>query len=197
MAGVDPVAAQVGHLSGSLVGGQAFGQAAQVLDQHHPQRGGQGPDLAQRELATLLVGRQEVQQQFFIEGAVAVGHEGPGDAVHAWQAGQRLVQQHRQGTVVVARQPLVHRLELRLDQVEVVEQPLVGRTDLMATAGLCADESVGFAQHPDVAAQAREEGDGAPGRRGGPVRGPQAATMGGQAQWPEDLGAQRGQQQTA
>ena len=89
--------AQVGHFARGLVGGHALGQAAQVLDQHHAQGGGQRPHLAQVEFARLLVGAQELHQQVFIEGAVGVGHEGPGHAVDARQAGQRLVQQHRQG----------------------------------------------------------------------------------------------------
>ena len=43
--GLDPVANQVGYFSGGLVGGYPLGQAAQILDQYHPQRGGQCPDL--------------------------------------------------------------------------------------------------------------------------------------------------------
>ena len=49
-------------------------------------------------------------------------------------------------------------LELRLDQVEVVEQPLGRRADVVAGGGLHADVAVRLAQRADVAAQAREEG---------------------------------------
>ena len=50
-AGRQPIAHEVGHLARRLVGGQALGEAAQVLDQHHTQRGRQGPHFAQTQLA--------------------------------------------------------------------------------------------------------------------------------------------------
>ena len=49
-------------------------------------------------------------QQLFVEGAVGVGDEGPGDAIDARQAGQRLVLQHRQVAEIAARQALVDSL---------------------------------------------------------------------------------------
>ena len=50
-AGRQPIAHEVGHLARRLVGGQALGEPAQVLDQHHTQRGRQGPHFAQTQLA--------------------------------------------------------------------------------------------------------------------------------------------------
>ena len=60
-------------------------------------------------------------------------------------------------------------LELRLDQVEVVEQPFGRRADVVAGGRLHADVAVRLAQREDVAAQARKEGRRArasPARRG-------------------------------
>ena len=56
--GVQLVTAQVGHFACGLVGGHALCQAAQVLDQHHTQGGGQRPHLGELELARFLVRAQ-------------------------------------------------------------------------------------------------------------------------------------------
>ena len=50
-AGRQPIAHEVGYLARRLVGGQALSEPAQVLDQHHTQRGRQGPHFAQTQLA--------------------------------------------------------------------------------------------------------------------------------------------------
>ena len=50
---------RVGDLARRLVRRNALGQAAQVLDQHDAQGGRQCPELAERELARLLVGLEE------------------------------------------------------------------------------------------------------------------------------------------
>ena len=82
------VAAQIGHFTGGLVGGHTFSQAAQVLDQHHPQGGGQRPQLPQIEFAPFLVGSQKMQQQVFVESTVGVRNKRPGHAIHTRQTGQ-------------------------------------------------------------------------------------------------------------
>ena len=185
--GIELVAAQIGHLARGLVGGHPLGQAAQVLDQHHPQRGRQGPHLAQRQLAGLLVGHQVVHQQVFIEGRIGVGDEGPGHAIDAWQAGQRRVLQHRQGAKVALGQAVADRLELGLDEVEVVQQPFSGRADVVAAGGLRADVALGQAQHRQVVAQPGEEHRGARPRCRGAVGLAQASSMLGKALQAKDL----------
>ncbi len=190
-AGGNAVAAQVGQFAHRLLRGQAFGQPAQVFHQHHAQGGRQRPHLGQAELARFLVRAQELHQQFLVEGAVGVGHEGPGHAIHARQAGQRLVHQHRQRAEVAARQALVDGQQLRLDEMEVVQQPQRCRAQLLADGALRGDGQVRGAQHLDVAAQAREEARCRPARAARAVRQPQAATMLGKALRAEDLGPQR------
>ena len=156
-AALDLVATQVGHLARGLVQRQALGQAAQVLDQHHAQGGGQGPQLGQMQLAGLLVGAQVGHQQRFVESAVGVGHKGPGHAVDPWQADQGLVAQRRQAAKVAPRQPFVDRLQLRFDQVKVVQQPLGRRPKIGRHVGLGADVGVRQAQPAQVLKQARKE----------------------------------------
>lgn len=74
---------------------KAFRQAAQVLDQHHPQGGGQRPEFGQGERALFLIGLEVAGQQLDVEAAVGMRHPRPGDAIDAGQAGQRLVTQTR------------------------------------------------------------------------------------------------------
>ena len=189
--GFDPVAAQVGDLARGLVGRRALGEPAQVLEQDDAQRRRQRPQLAEGELADLLVGTQEVNEQIVVEGAVGVGDEGPGDAVDARQADQRLVLEDREVAKVAARQPVPDLARLRFDQVEVVEQPFGGRADLVARRRVAGDVVLRLAQDADVLAQAREEGARTLRCERRRVRLCEAAAVLRKALGPEDLGAVR------
>ena len=155
--GLDAVADQVRDLARCLVGGEAFGQTAQILDQHHPQRGRQGPELAEREFTGLLIRAEKVREQVLVECAVSVRDEGPGHAVDARQTSERLVDEHRQITKVAPRQALVDLLQLTFDEVKVVEEPLGRCAHLVASAGLFADVMLRLAQRADVVLQARKK----------------------------------------
>ena len=188
---LDAVADEVGDFARGLVGGQAFGEAPQVLDQHDAQRGRQCPEFAQRQLAGLLVGGEKVREQVFVERAVGVRDEGPGHPIDTRQAGQRFVDQHRQVAEVTPRQAVVNLLELALDQVKVVEQPLGGRAHLVAGAGLRADVGLRLAQGADVVAEPREKRGAAAGGDVGAVRRAEAAAVLGETFRTEDFGAVR------
>ena len=144
---------QIRHFTRRLVGGNPFRQPTQALDQHHTQGGRQRPQFTQAELARLQVGAQVVAQQVFVECAIGMRHESPRHTVDARQSGQRFVLQDRQAAEVVARQPFVDRLELRLDQMEIVQQPLGSRADVVPCAGLQADVGMRFTQDPHIAGQ--------------------------------------------
>ncbi len=194
---LDPVAAQVGDRARRLVGGRALGEAAQVLEQDDAQGRRQGPQLAQRELADLFVGAQEMDQQVVVEGAVGVGDEGPGDAVDARQADQRLVLEDGKVAEKAARQAVLDLARLRLDQVEVVEQPLGRGADLVAARRVAGDVVLRLAQDADVLAQARKERARALARERRGMRLGEAAPMLGEALGAEDLGAIRPFERTA
>lgn len=123
--------AQAGQLLRGLMAGQALGQAAQVFDEHHTQRGGQRPQLALAQLTGLLVSVQVLHEQRFIERTVGMGHKRPGHTVHTRQAHQRGVFEHGQRAVVTRRQPGPDLLELAFDQMKVVKQPFSGGADRM------------------------------------------------------------------
>ena len=151
------VAAEVGHFPRCLVGGHALGQAAQVLNQHHPQRGRKRPHLTEVELPGFLVRQQKLDQQVLVKSTVGVGHKSPGDAVNPRQTRQRLVLQHRQSTEIAPRQAFVDFLGLCANQMKIVQQPFRSRADVKPGAGLRADKAVRLAQHFDVVLQPRKE----------------------------------------
>ena len=153
--------AQAGQLLRGLVAGQALGQAAQVLHQHHTQRGGQRPQLALAQLAGLLVGVEVMHQQRFIKRAVGMGHKRPRHTVHTRQAHQRGVFEHRQRAVVTRWQPGPDLLELAFDQVEVVKQPFSGGADGMLVMRCIEQVAVCGPQRADVALQAWVKGGAA------------------------------------
>ncbi len=174
---VDAVRDQTGEFTRGLVAGNAVGQAAQVFHLHHPQRGGQCPELAVAELLHLLVGVEKVGEQRFIERTVGVRHERPGDAVDAGQALQRCVLQHRQRAVVARGQTFVDLAQLVVDQVKVVEQPFGAGADVLPAVGVAGDVLVRRAKALDVALQARVETGTAKHRTRGVVRLGQAAAV--------------------
>jgi hypothetical protein len=87
-----------------------------------------------------------------------VGHIGPGDAVHARQAGQRGIGQLGQARVVAARHAFADLLQLGLDQVEVVEQPFGRGRDIAPALRDQRDVVEGAAQRGQVLVDARKEG---------------------------------------
>ena len=175
--GFDVVAAQVGNFARRFVGCNPFRKAAQVFNQHHTQGGWQGPDFAQVEFAALLVGTQKMHQQIVIKRTISVRHERPRHAVDTRQSRQRLILQYRQCPKIAARQSVVNFLELRLDEVKVVQQPFGCRADVVPGSCLYADVVVRQAQGLDIASQPREEGGGEVGRINRPVGVAQAASM--------------------
>ena len=151
------VADSVRQLPCHLAGRDVIGHPAQVLQQHHPQRRGQGPQLGQPQFADFLVSIEERGKGLRVQHAVGVGHIGPCDAVDARQARQRSAGQLGQLGVVAARHAFPDLLELSLDQVEVVEQPFSGWRDVMAEAGAQRNLVIGPAQGMKVFLDPREK----------------------------------------
>ena len=188
---VKGVAAKIGDRAGGLVGGHTLSQAAQVFDQHHAQGRGQRPQLAQIQLTRFLVGAQKLSQQFFVKCAVGVRDKSPCDTINPRQARQWLIPQHWKRAKVTAWQPLVNFLELRFDQVKIVEQPLGCRADVVACAGLTSNVGIGFPKRANIALKPREEICCTPKRAGSPMRFPQTATMLCKTLQPENFGTNR------
>ena len=89
-------------------------------------------------------------QQIFIKRAVRVGDECPSHAIYTRQSGKWLVEQHRQSAKIAARQSFVDFLELRFDQVKVVQQPFSRWADVVARACLLAYVGMRLAKHRHI-----------------------------------------------
>ena len=135
-----------------------------------------------------MVGVEKLHANFFIKRTVRVGHKGPRNAINPGQAGQWLVLQYRQCQKISAGQAVGNFLELRLDQVKVVKQPLRRRADVIAAFGLIADVPVGQAQHADVVAQTRKKSSRKQPGFLGAVGRPQTAAMLAKALQAKDFG---------
>ena len=147
----------MGRFACGFAFGDLVGHAAQVFNQHHSQGGRQGPQLTERQLVDLLVGIQKGGEQQRVQHAVGMRHIGPDDAIDTRQAFELLVCQFGQVGVVAAWNAVMNLLKLRLYQVKVVEQPLCGRRDVLATVRDGGHVVVRLAQRRNVFLHPREE----------------------------------------
>ena len=104
-------------------------EPTEVLHQRDAQHDRDGPALADRERAYLLVRLHEREQRVALETRVGVGDQADRELVDAGQPLERALREPRQLDAVVGRQVLSDLDDLVLDQVVVVEQPLAGRGD--------------------------------------------------------------------
>src|SRR5271154_1888986 len=103
--------------------GNALRRTPQVLYQHDAQRDSDGPQLTDGQRLYALVSLDEAAQQLWVEAAVGVGDECPGDAKHARIASQRAIGELGQLAIVPRRQILMDLPDLLFNHVVVVYQP--------------------------------------------------------------------------
>jgi len=85
-------------------------------------------------------------------------HIGPGDAVHTRQARQRRCRKFRKARVVAARYAFANLLELRFDEVKVVQQPFGRRRDVAPALRNQRDVVEGAAKRCKVLVDPGKEG---------------------------------------
>ena len=156
---------QVGRSTIVPMAHDAGGGAAQVLDQHQPQRGRQRPEFGDRQRLFLLVGVQERGQGCQFDAAVGVGDHRPGDRVDARIADQGPGRQRRQAAEARARLRRVDRVELGLDDVEVVDQPFRRRGHGALVLQRTGHQGTTVPQLPRVVVQSRDQRVAVPGHR--------------------------------
>jgi hypothetical protein len=91
---------------------------------------GHGPELADAERLDALVGMDETGEVLHVEPAVGMGHIGPCEAIDPGAACEVPRRDLRQPAVVAPREVVPDPPELLIDDVEVVEEPLLGESDL-------------------------------------------------------------------
>ena len=156
--GLGRVPGRVRYFPRDLVARNAVGHAAQVFKQHHAQGGREGPELAEGQFTDLLIGMEKRREKQGIENTVGVCDIGPGNAVDPRKTFQRLADELGKVGVVAVRDPLLDLLQLRFDQVKVIEQPFCCRSDVVPAARHTGDVVVRFAQCRNVLVDAREKG---------------------------------------
>ena len=112
-----------------------------------------GPEFAEREGTDRLVGGDECVEGRRVDAAVRMG-----DKLHRDAVGPRAVGgEGGQLVEVGAGQKPAGGVDLLLEQVEVVEQPIRRRADASAPLVRCGEQLVGVNEHAFVVRQPREQ----------------------------------------
>ena len=127
---------------------RAEGHPPDTLDEPQPQHGGEGPELADPEWAHLLERGHEQRQVIELDPGLGVGDEGDRDLVHPRVARDRAGGELGQLAVVAAGQALADLEDVLLDHVDVVQQPLAGRADVVIALGRRGQPVVGIGHDP-------------------------------------------------
>jgi hypothetical protein len=135
----------------------SLGQAPQVLDEHEPQGDRDGPELADRQGLDPLEAADEALKRLRLEAAVGVCDVLPGHPEHAGISLKRLLRELRELAVESAREILAHLPQHLVRDVEVVDEPLRGRSDGAFLPDHRGDLSIALQQDPAAVAQARRD----------------------------------------
>ena len=162
---INRVAADAEHVVREGVGLLARGapphdrlrHAAEILDEHDPDRDRDRPELADRERLDTLVGVDEAAQRLGVQAAVGVRHERPRQAVDARIAPMGAVGELGQLAIEAGGQVVADLAELLLDDVEIVDEPLGRRRDGPLLADGAADRAIGRAQDTAVVVDALQQ----------------------------------------
>ena len=144
------------HARESVAGG-ARRDAAEVVDQRQAQHDRDRPKLAQLQRPDGLVGGDESAQAPRVDAAVAVGDELQRDRVNDGVAGRAAAKQLGKFLTVPLGQVAPGRPYLLLDKVEVVAQPLGGRSKTNLVFPLIRDQAVGIEEDTLVLIELREQ----------------------------------------
>jgi hypothetical protein len=117
---------------------------------------GHGPELADAERLDALVGTHEALKRLQLEPAVGVGHIGPGEAIDPGASREVARRDLRQPAVVAPREVVSDLPELLVDDVEVVEEPLLGERDLALRPDCLDDAVIGVEKCAPVVADPRK-----------------------------------------
>ena len=112
-----------------LRGGHSRDDASQIFDQCQAKHNGDGPQLAQPEARHGLISRDQRGQTLGCDSSIDVRDQFLDDVVNARQSGEWPGGELRKLCTIVFRQMPVRRANLLFDQVEIVQQPFLGRRD--------------------------------------------------------------------
>jgi hypothetical protein len=168
-----------------------FRQASQVLHQSHAKMDGHGPELADAERLNALVGTDETAERLHLEPAVAMGHIGPREAIDPGAACEVPRCDLRQPAVVAPREVVSDPPELLVDDMKIVEEPLLGEGDLPLRRDRLDAAVVCVEKHAPVVAHRRKKIPPSGGLLRDAISRREALGMLLQALRAEELGADR------
>ena len=93
----------VRHMPLGAARGNLLREASEILNQNDPERDRNCPELTDGERLHLLIGPNEANQHLWVESAIGVRDEGPGDAEHSRIARERASREFRKLTVIAGR----------------------------------------------------------------------------------------------
>ena len=133
--------------------------AAQVFDQQHPQRDGNGPQLADGQRLNALIGAAEPHHRIEFDAVVGVRDDGPRQAIDARIAAQGPVGELRQLFVISGRQITPHRTDVLVHDVVIVHEPFGCRRYRVPLANSGGEGVEGGIETVRVGAQAAAQRD--------------------------------------
>ena len=140
-------------------------ESAQVVHEGGAQEARPGPELGERERRDRLERREETLEPHRVEPGVALRHDVPRERLDAGRASVLRSDEARKLSVVRARKVVPDAAHLRLEEMEVVEQPRDGRRDRFARAHVGGEDCRTRGEAP------ADSRPGATARGGPPPRG--------------------------
>ena len=134
----------------------AHRDAPQVLDEQAAQHNGRSPQLAQGQGLQALIAMDVLAERVGFKPAVGMGDEVQEQGVDPRPVAQAPFPQHRQGPQERGRAVASDSLDLLVDDVKVVEDPLGGGCHDAAAVRCFGDRLIAIQQHPSVLLRARD-----------------------------------------
>ena len=141
---------------------KAVRKAAEVLEQRQLQDAGPGPQFADRERRHGLIRLQEARQALEIEAPVSRADQLDRHGIQPRRPRVLPRGELRELLVIARGQVLAHGPGLGLEQMEVVEQPLPGGRERLASMDVVREREIRAAQPLHVPLEAVEMGPAAP-----------------------------------
>ena len=139
---------RVGGLAGRASGHDALGEPPEVLHEHDAEGDRDRPELADGQRLHPLERADEALEGLGLESAVGVRDEGPRQSEHAGIPLQRTLRELGQLAVEPRRQILANLAHHRVHHVEVVDEPLRGRSRRSLVADHGSDLAIAQEENP-------------------------------------------------
>jgi hypothetical protein len=126
----ETIGPEIGEVSVPATAGDMLRDPSEAFDQPESEHDGHGPQFTQREGADRLVRGDKVPHAFRIDMPVRVGNQFESDGIDPGKPRFRSIEETRQFPAVGLRKMPARGADLLLDEIEVVQEPFSGRSDV-------------------------------------------------------------------